>query len=92
MMSEETPVTRHVHECVKLLNQYLHARSLHLVQQGLQEDSDALEAVFEVVDNPWDEASEGEELFREGYETCLLDVVEAIANEWGVELPKLKVT
>lgn len=97
-MCKETPVTQHVHACVKLMNEYLQSRSRHLVQEGLQEDSDAIEAVFELVDMPWDEQHQDTEeaenyaLFREGYETCMLDVVEAIANEWGVELPKLKVT
>lgn len=90
-MTEQTPVTAHVRQCVKLVNEYLQARSRHLVQEGLQEDEDAFEAVFELIDADWDELSEGEEMFREGYETMMLDVVEAIAKEWGVELPQLRV-
>lgn len=89
-MTGETPVTRHVHVCVKTLNEYLQNRSRHLVQEGLQEDSDAFEAVFELIDNPWDEGSEKDADFREGYEMCLLDIVDAIANAWGVEIPQLK--
>lgn len=91
MATEETPVTQHVRQCVKLLNERLHTRSRHLVQEGLQEDGDAFEAVFELVELPWDEGTEKDADFREGYETAVLDIVEAIANEWGVELPQLKV-
>lgn len=87
-MSETTPVTAHVHECVKLLNEHnTGQRNVSTV-----EARKGYEAVFELVDADWDELAEGDELFREGYETCLVDVCDAIATAWGVELPKLKVT
>lgn len=82
-MSQETPVTGHVHQCVKLLNERL--------QIDATQFPEAFEAVFELVDLPWDEHTEEDGLFREGYETCLLDIVNAIAEAWGVELPKLEV-
>jgi hypothetical protein len=87
MTIDETPITRHVHQCVKMLNEYLQNRSRHLVQEELQEDVDSFEALFELVDMPWDEGSEKDVDFREGYETAVLDMVEAIAHVWGVELP-----
>lgn len=88
---EETPVTTHVRQCVKLLNEHLQTRSRHLVQEGLQEDSNGFESVFELMELPWDEGTEEDVDFREGYETCLLDIANAIANEWGITLPELKV-
>lgn len=88
-MIEDTAVTQHVHECVKLLNRKLQLRSLDGV--STEDRKRALEAAFELIDNPWDEGSERDKDFREGYEMCLLDVVDAIANEWGIELPRLKV-
>jgi hypothetical protein len=60
-------------------------------QEALVMDEEAFESVFELLDLPWDEHTEEDGLFREGYETCLLDIVGAIAQAWGVELPTMKV-
>lgn len=84
-MIEETPVTVHVRQCVKLLNEHLQ----ELPAKGVL--SSSIEAVFELIDLPWDEGTEKDVDFREGYETCLLDIVGAVANEWGVELPRPEV-
>lgn len=86
-MIEETPVTKHVHECVRILNEHNTGQRLVDTTQARE----GYEAVFELIDNPWDEGSEEDQDFREGYEMCLLDVVDAIANVWGVKLPELKV-
>jgi hypothetical protein len=85
-MTDETPVTAHVHVCVKQL-------AAHLKNHGPDGDEmeSGYEATFELIDLPWDEGTEKDADFREGYETCLLDIVNAIAAEWGVELPELKV-
>lgn len=82
MAETKTPVTDHVHECVKLLNEHLQNREV-----ALQEAWPAFGAVFELVDMPWDDHTEDDGLFREGYETCILDIVDAIAQAWGVKLP-----
>jgi hypothetical protein len=79
-MPEQTPVTEHVHACVKVLNERLQNREV-----ALQEAWPAFEAVFELVDMPW--TGDEDPDWREGYETCVLDVVEHIAQAWGVELP-----
>jgi hypothetical protein len=89
-MTEGTPITAHVHACVKILNRALQTTepSTPTLPQPMRT---GYEAVFELVDLPWDEHTEEDGLFREGYETCLLDIVNAIANEWGVAIPELKV-
>lgn len=87
----ETPVTQHVGQCVKLLNEALQTTnpSTPTFPQPMRE---GYEAVFELIDMPWDELSEGDEIFREGYETALLDIVDAVGAAWGVKLPALRVT
>lgn len=92
-MSEETPVTAHVHACVKVLNEWFQARETDRLMEKsypLPSDADAFESLFELIDLPWDEHTEEDGMFREGYETCLLDVVDAISQAWGVKLPELK--
>lgn len=93
-MSNETSVTAHVHECVKILSRYLQSREHSRAMEKsypVPSDADAFEAVFNLVDMPWDELAEDHDLFREGYETAVLDVVEAIAQSWDLELPQLRV-
>jgi hypothetical protein len=77
----DTPVTEYVHACVKMLNEHnTGQRNVSTV-----EAREGYEAVFELVDMPWTGDEDPE--WREGYETAVLDVVEAIAQAWGVELP-----
>lgn len=87
--AEETPVTRHLHHVVELLNDYLHNRTRSLVQEPLPEDESAFEAVFELVDLPWDDHTEEDGLFREGYETALQDITNAIGEAWGFTIPEV---
>lgn len=84
-MSKETPVTKHVNACVKLLNEALQV-TRHPDPNPMAR---GYEAIFELIDMPWDGTEDPD--WREGYETCLLDVIEHIAQEWNVDLPKLKV-
>lgn len=86
----ETTVTEHAHQCVRLLNKALQVTtpSTRTLPQPMR---NGYEAIFELVDVPWDEHTEDDGLFREGYETCLLDVVDAIAQAWGVPLPQVPV-
>jgi hypothetical protein len=84
-----TAVTGHVHQCVKILNQALQTTtpSTPTHPQPMRE---GYEAVFELIDLPWDEGTETDPEWREGYETCLLDVVDHIAQAWGIDLPPFK--
>lgn len=66
----------------------LHHNLTHgYVDTGEMERS--LEAVLQLLVVGWEVDADGEDaIWREGYEQCLLDVVEAMASEWGVELPE----
>lgn len=93
-MTPKTPVSDHVHACVKLLNEALQKREAdRAVEKSypVPSDADAFEAVFELVELPWDEGTEQDLDFREGYEMALQDIVEAIAQAWHIELPPLEV-
>jgi hypothetical protein len=86
-VSEPTPVTAHLQDCAAEL---LHAmlplpKSTPTHPQPMR---DGYEAVLALSVLPWDDHTEQDGLFREGYETALLDVVDAVAQAWGVELPK----
>jgi len=85
-MTDATPVTEHVHECAELLGERLQAR--YVPEPVLAE---SVAAVLALVDMPWDEHTEDDGLFREGYETCALDVLDAIATAWGISLPQTPV-
>jgi len=80
----ETVMTEHVRKCVKLLNERLQNREVDLKSQRL-----GYEATFELLDMPWD-GTEDED-WREGYETCMADVADAVAQAWGLELPRMVV-
>lgn len=41
-------------------------------------------AILELVELPWE--PDDDEVFKEGYEMCLRDVLTALADEWGVAL------
>jgi len=46
------------------------------------------EATLELIDQPWEDLPGDMELWRDGYEQCMRDIVDAIADEWGVTLPE----
>lgn len=79
--------TAHLKECVHLLLARLHANVPEL-RPSCNEKAEALVAAFELIDQPWDFTGDKDVLiWREGYEQCMKDIVDAIADEWSVRLP-----
>jgi hypothetical protein len=75
--------TAHLKECVRLLVNALHDPDLD--RKDLAEGH---AAAFELIDQPWEFSGAKDVLiWREGYEQCMKDIVDAIADEWGVVLP-----
>lgn len=73
--------TAHLKECV----QKLIAASHEIDRADLPE---GFAAIFELIDQPWDFSGAKDVLiWREGYEQCMKDIVDALADEWGVTLP-----
>lgn len=73
--------TAHLKDCVQRLLAASHDISRADLPEGFA-------AVFELIDQPWDFTGDKEVLiWREGYEQCMKDIVDAIADEWGVSLP-----
>jgi hypothetical protein len=71
-------------QAVKKLNTLLQNR-----EASTKDYFNGFEALFELIEQPWDvplgELDPGyERAWREGYEQCMVDVVDAIADEWGV--------
>lgn len=80
--------TAHLKECVHLLLARLHSPVKEL-RPSCNEKMEALAASFELIDQPWDFTGDKDVLiWREGYEQCMKDIVDAIADEWGVALPE----
>lgn len=76
--------TAHLKECVQLLLQKLHGVN----PPGSMDIEESLVATFELIEQPWDFDGRRDALiWREGYEQCMKDIVDAIADEWGVTLP-----
>lgn len=77
--------TAHLKDCVQRL----------IADMGIKYDNadvvafeEALVASFELIDQPWDFSGAKDVLiWREGYEQCMQDIVDAIADVWGVTLP-----
>lgn len=79
--------TAHLKECVQLLLARLHASGPEL-KPTIDEQAEALVAAFELIDQPWPFTGDKDVLtWRDGYEQCMKDIVDAIADEWGVRLP-----
>ena len=75
--------TAHLKECVLRLVVGLHDPDL-----DRKDLAEALAAAFELIDQPWEFTGAKDVLiWREGYEQCMKDIVDAIADEWGVSLP-----
>lgn len=87
MLKGATPMaTAHLKECVQLLLSHLYSTSFGPPSD--QEKDEAFVATFELIDQPWDFTGAKDVLiWREGYEQCMQDIVDAIADEWGVLLP-----
>lgn len=79
--------TAHLKECVQLLLKDMHDTLDGSVMPG-RTLAEGLGAAFELIDQPWDFTGDKTVLvWREGYEQCMKDIVDAIADEWGVALP-----
>lgn len=77
--------TAHLKECVQLLTRTMHDRK---DGPSCNQKVEALAAAFELIDQPWEFTGAKDVLiWREGYEQCMKDIVDAIADEWGVALP-----
>lgn len=77
--------TAHLKECVQLLLARLHGVN----PPGEMDVQESIIATFELIDQPWDFTGDKDVLiWREGYEQCMKDIVDAIADEWGVALPE----
>jgi uncharacterized metal-binding protein YceD (DUF177 family) len=75
-----TAVTTHLQGCAKELN-------VQLRGTNARRRVEALRAVFKLSEAEWADLPEDMLLWRRGYEQCMIDVIEAIADEWGVALP-----
>lgn len=65
-----------IREAVKLLNVHLQNREV-----ATKEYFSGMEAIFELLDQPWTEVRV-DPIWLQGYEQCMLDVVDALADEW----------
>jgi hypothetical protein len=75
--------TAHLNACVRVL-----AKALHSKDRSLDDYTEGIAGALELIDQPWDFSGDPAVLtWREGYEQCMTDIVEAIADEWGVALP-----
>jgi hypothetical protein len=82
-----TMATAHLKECVQLLLARLYSPVGDL-RPSCNEKQEAIAAAFELIDQPWDFTGAKDVLiWREGYEQCMKDIVDAIADEWDVFLP-----
>lgn len=70
-----------IKEAVKVLNAHLQAREV-----STKEYFCGSEAIFELLDQDWDApvTTEQEAVWRQGYEQCMVDIVDALSDEWGV--------
>lgn len=69
-----------VHRAVRILNTHMQ-KGYHSV--GPEQLVDGLAATFELIEQPWDVP---DSLWRQGYEQCMIDFVDALADEWGVSV------
>lgn len=75
--------TDHLKQCVKALAEALHDPDLDRADLA-----EGIAASLELIEQPWEFSGDKEVLtWRDGYETCMKDIVDAIADEWGVTLP-----
>jgi hypothetical protein len=84
-----TMATAHLKECVQLLLKHMHTVTDRITpDMYLESHTEAFVAAFELIDQPWEFTGAKDVLiWREGYEQCMKDIVDAIADEWGVALP-----
>lgn len=79
-----TVVVSYLGECAEALKATLRQPPFSRSPLPMRE---AFEAVFELLELPWNDLPEDLTVWRRGYEQCMIDVISAIADEWGVALP-----
>lgn len=83
-MTEPTEISDRLMDSIGILRD-------HLIQDrsvSTKESRLGYEAAFDLMETDWSDMSSEMAMYREGYEQCLLDIVDAIADEWGVSLPE----
>lgn len=78
-MTEKASRLTRIREAVKLLNVHLQNREV-----ATKEYFAGMEALFELLDQPWE--SDVDPAWLEGYEQCMLDFVDALADEWHLPI------
>lgn len=79
--------TEHLHACVARLRGAI--GGVASMRPTKRELAEATHDVLDLIDLPWDKCLDRDVLtWREGYETCMKDIVDAMADRWGVDLPE----
>ena len=73
------PTTEEVREAVLILKEHLVLRNV-----STREYFTGFEAVFELISSDWSTDVEIDPVWREGYEQCMTDMIDAVSDEWGV--------
>jgi len=77
--------TDHLKKCVRLLLAHMHDTTITPTEADREE---AFAAIFELIDQPWEFSGDPDVLtWRDGYETCMKDIVDAVADVWELTLP-----
>jgi hypothetical protein len=79
-MTEMASKLKLVRQSVKVLNARLQNREVRW-----REYHKGMEAIFELLDQDWVGDNLSPE-WVEGYEQCMVDIVDALGDEWGVIL------
>lgn len=77
------PKREQLRQAIKILND---ERNRGYGSVGPEMLSDSIEAVLELAEQDWTDYGQKKmpASWREGYEQCLTDIVDAVADEWGV--------
>jgi hypothetical protein len=80
-----------LNEAVDILSKRMQSRFDEL-RPSRREIYRGLDACFELIQQPWDYPQQTdpidgyERIWHEGYEQCMVDFVDALADEWGVSV------
>ena len=77
-------VIDYLNECASVLSDALQRPPFRRTPAVMR---DGYEAVIELLCQPWNDIPEDLVNWRRGYEQCMLDIMHAIADEWGLPLP-----
>lgn len=84
-MSEQSKVSDHLRQCTEILKEEMGEGILRRMPGPTRK---AFEAIFELVEADWNDMPEDMMRWRQGYEQCMIDIIDAVADEWLVSLPK----